>query len=89
MVANRTKQRIARREMMKKIIDNMIILYACNDTQLEKIPLIKLRNINIDTEDFKKWVRPEYRYMSKTSICPFDQDATSATNRKNSDTKEC
>lgn len=86
MVAPRTERRSRRRELLKSIIDNLILVYGKNDTEIERISIIKLNSINIDTFDFLKWLRidiDEYRYSAGSHIYTNRLDTTATTKQEN------
>ena len=77
-MTNRTRRRI----MLKDIIDNFIELYKHNDTELERIKLIKLNNIRMDTLTFLNWIRAEHRECHDSYIYTKDSDDAEMIERK-------
>jgi hypothetical protein len=75
----RTLNRKKRRDLLNSIISNLMLVVQENDTQIERISLIKLNSINIDTFDFLKWLRVDYRGVHGTHICTNGSDATAKT----------
>lgn len=68
MQSSRTTARIKRRKLINDIIINMLSVVQMSDNELEKIQLASLMNIKLSTENFKKWVRADDRYMHDTYI---------------------
>lgn len=79
----RTLNRKKRRDLLNSIINNLMLVVQENDTQIERISLIKLNNINIDTFDFLKWLKVDYRDVHGTYICANEGDATAKSLPKN------
>lgn len=85
---NRTIAREKRREAIRIIIDNFITIYSNSDNELERLPLQKLMNIKLDTMDFLKWLRLEYRESIGTHIYTNTVDAAAKASRKKMITNE-
>lgn len=79
MPSKRTENRIKRRNLLREIIDNFISIYSKNDTELERVPMLKLNNIKLDTCDFLKWLGVEQRYVSQPYIYAKHHDDTVQT----------
>lgn len=85
---NRTIARAKRREAIRIIIDNFITIYSNSDNELERLPLLKLMNIKLDTMDFLEWLRLEYREGSGTHIWTNRVDAAAKASKKNAEGNE-